>query len=169
MLRLVIAIAVAAPLLSGCIVISTEKPTTRVVTARLQHERTRLAALRARPVLADAGGVLRAQRELVDELVSNLKPGGAIVIFDRTATFNGYLSQVVNRLTLDEYLRGVVPNEMPAWFPPQALRAATDAFQLQLIEQTLAAQDGNWAATARALELDSGNLHRLARRLGLKD
>jgi len=32
MLRLVIAIAVAAPLLSGCIVISTEKPTTRVVT-----------------------------------------------------------------------------------------------------------------------------------------
>ncbi|WP_295706582.1 hypothetical protein [uncultured Brevundimonas sp.] len=33
MLRLAIAIAVAAPLLSGCIVISTEKPTTRVVTA----------------------------------------------------------------------------------------------------------------------------------------
>ncbi|MGE6267966.1 transcriptional regulator, partial [Aeromonas media] len=48
------------------------------------------------------------------------------------------------------------------------LRAATDAFQLQLIEQTLAAQDGNWAATARALALDGGNLHRLARRLGLK-
>ena len=33
MLRLVIAIAVSAPLLAGCIVISTEKPTTRVVTA----------------------------------------------------------------------------------------------------------------------------------------
>ncbi|WDL82572.1 nitric oxide reductase transcriptional regulator NorR [Aeromonas bestiarum] len=48
------------------------------------------------------------------------------------------------------------------------LRTATDAFQLQLIEQTLAAQQGNWAATARALELDGGNLHRLARRLGLK-
>ncbi|MGL6319561.1 nitric oxide reductase transcriptional regulator NorR, partial [Aeromonas hydrophila] len=48
------------------------------------------------------------------------------------------------------------------------LRAATDAFQLALIEQTLAAHDGNWAATARALELDSGNLHRLAKRLGLK-
>ncbi|ATL94296.1 nitric oxide reductase transcriptional regulator NorR [Aeromonas sp. CU5] len=48
------------------------------------------------------------------------------------------------------------------------LRTATDAFQLQLIEQTLAAQQGNWAATARVLELDSGNLHRLARRLGLK-
>ncbi|HDX8368903.1 TPA: transcriptional regulator, partial [Aeromonas dhakensis] len=25
-----------------------------------------------------------------------------------------------------------------------------------------------WAATARTLELDSGNLHRLAKRLGLK-
>ncbi|MBP9662558.1 MAG: nitric oxide reductase transcriptional regulator NorR [Aeromonas sp.] len=49
------------------------------------------------------------------------------------------------------------------------LRAATDAFQLALIEQALTAHDGNWAATARALELDSGNLHRLARRLGLKD
>ncbi|MBV7416447.1 nitric oxide reductase transcriptional regulator NorR [Aeromonas sp. sif2433] len=48
------------------------------------------------------------------------------------------------------------------------LRAATDAFQLRLLEQTLAAQDGNWAATARALEMDGGNLHRLARRLGLK-
>ncbi|MGE6117743.1 nitric oxide reductase transcriptional regulator NorR [Aeromonas salmonicida] len=48
------------------------------------------------------------------------------------------------------------------------LRTATDAFQLQLIEQTLATQQGNWAATARALELDGGNLHRLARRLGLK-
>ncbi|WP_434664914.1 nitric oxide reductase transcriptional regulator NorR [Aeromonas sp. NJAU223] len=50
----------------------------------------------------------------------------------------------------------------------QGLRAATDAFQLALIERTLAAHNDNWAATARALELDSGNLHRLARRLGLK-
>lgn len=31
MLRFVIALAVAAPLLSGCIIIATEKPTTRVV------------------------------------------------------------------------------------------------------------------------------------------
>jgi len=33
MLRLALAIAIAAPLLSGCIIVSTEKPTTRVVTA----------------------------------------------------------------------------------------------------------------------------------------
>lgn len=31
--------------------------------------------------------------------------------------------RVSNRLPLESYLRGVVPNEMPAWFPPQALRA----------------------------------------------
>ncbi len=49
------------------------------------------------------------------------------------------------------------------------LRAATDLFQRQLIEQTLTAHQGNWAATARALDLDGGNLHRLARRLGLKE
>lgn len=48
------------------------------------------------------------------------------------------------------------------------LRAATDLFQRQLIEQTLTVHDGNWAATARTLDLDGGNLHRLARRLGLK-
>jgi hypothetical protein len=32
MLRLALAIAIAAPLLSGCIIVSTEKPTTRVIT-----------------------------------------------------------------------------------------------------------------------------------------
>ncbi|OSM50415.1 hypothetical protein WH06_22360 [Aeromonas salmonicida subsp. salmonicida] len=59
-----------------------------------------------------------------------------------------------------------VAQQMTAGHGARARR--TDAFQLQLIEQTLAAQHGNWAATARALEMDGGNLHRLARRLGLK-
>jgi hypothetical protein len=31
MVRFVIALAIAAPLLSGCIIISSEKPTTRVI------------------------------------------------------------------------------------------------------------------------------------------
>ncbi len=48
------------------------------------------------------------------------------------------------------------------------LRSATDAFQLELIQNTLAQCGGNWAATARQLAMDSGNLHRLAKRLGLK-
>ncbi len=33
MLRLALALAITAPLLTGCIIVSTEKPTTRVVTA----------------------------------------------------------------------------------------------------------------------------------------
>lgn len=51
---------------------------------------------------------------------------------------------------------------------PVALKEATEAFQCQLIRQTLAAHNQNWAATARQLGIDPGNLHRLAQRLGLK-
>ncbi|AAO08229.1 TPA: nitric oxide reductase transcriptional regulator NorR [Vibrio vulnificus] len=48
------------------------------------------------------------------------------------------------------------------------LKQATDAFQKKLILRALESNQGNWAATARQLELDSGNLHRLAKRLGIK-
>ena len=40
--------------------------------------------------------------------------------------------------------------------------------QRQAIRQALAAHQDNWAAAARQLELDPSNLHKLARRLGLK-
>ncbi|MDI4639341.1 MULTISPECIES: nitric oxide reductase transcriptional regulator NorR [Halomonadaceae] len=49
------------------------------------------------------------------------------------------------------------------------LREATDDFQRRHIQAHLEAKSGNWAATARGLGIDPGNLHRLARRLGLKD
>ncbi|MCG7601295.1 nitric oxide reductase transcriptional regulator NorR [Halomonas sp. McH1-25] len=49
-----------------------------------------------------------------------------------------------------------------------ALREATDNFQRRYIYRALASHDDNWAATARALATDSGNLHRLGKRLGLK-
>ena len=48
------------------------------------------------------------------------------------------------------------------------LRDATDEFQGQLIRQALESFGGNWSATARHLQIDSGNLHRLAKRLGVK-
>jgi anaerobic nitric oxide reductase transcription regulator len=48
------------------------------------------------------------------------------------------------------------------------LRSATDDFQRQIIINTLSASAGNWAACARQLQLDVGNLHRLAKRLGVK-
>jgi anaerobic nitric oxide reductase transcription regulator len=48
------------------------------------------------------------------------------------------------------------------------LREATDAFQRDIISQVLVQNQRNWAASARVLEMDVANLHRLAKRLGLK-
>jgi anaerobic nitric oxide reductase transcription regulator len=49
-----------------------------------------------------------------------------------------------------------------------SLTRAVDDFQRQLILTTLDECRFNWSETARRLGLDRGNLHRLARRLGLK-
>jgi anaerobic nitric oxide reductase transcription regulator len=49
-----------------------------------------------------------------------------------------------------------------------ALREATENFQRQYIQQALSSHENNWAATARTLAIDNGNLHRLGKRLGLK-
>ena len=48
------------------------------------------------------------------------------------------------------------------------LREATEAFQRQTIARALEQNNRSWAACARALEMDVANLHRLAKRLGLK-
>ena len=48
------------------------------------------------------------------------------------------------------------------------LREATEAFQRQMITRALEQNNRSWAACARALEMDVANLHRLAKRLGLK-
>ncbi len=49
-----------------------------------------------------------------------------------------------------------------------SLRDATDQFQREMIKQALKENNGNWAATARQLSVDVGNLHRLAKRIELK-
>lgn len=49
------------------------------------------------------------------------------------------------------------------------LRDATEHFQREMIRNALETHQHNWAASARALETDVANLHRLAKRLGLKD
>jgi anaerobic nitric oxide reductase transcription regulator len=48
------------------------------------------------------------------------------------------------------------------------LAAMTHQFQREVIQKVLAECNMNWALTARRLNLDSGNLHRLAKRLGMK-
>lgn len=48
------------------------------------------------------------------------------------------------------------------------LREATEEFQRQMITRALEQNNRSWALCARALEMDVANLHRLAKRLGLK-
>ena len=55
----------------------------------------------------------------------------------------------------------------PPALPEGGLRPAVQAYERQLIEHSLARHQGNWAAAARALQLDRANLHRLAKRLGI--
>jgi anaerobic nitric oxide reductase transcription regulator len=50
----------------------------------------------------------------------------------------------------------------------ESLKLVTDDFQRDYISQVIDDCEGNWAAAARTLRLDSGNLHRLAKRLSLK-
>ncbi|MDP3169150.1 MAG: nitric oxide reductase transcriptional regulator NorR [Polaromonas sp.] len=52
--------------------------------------------------------------------------------------------------------------------PGVTLREAVHACERQSITQALAAHQGNWAQAARELGVNPSNLHKLARRLGLK-
>jgi anaerobic nitric oxide reductase transcription regulator len=49
------------------------------------------------------------------------------------------------------------------------LRAALEDFQRDLIASAVEQNGGNWAAAARALGINRSNLHKLAKRLGIKD
>jgi anaerobic nitric oxide reductase transcription regulator len=60
------------------------------------------------------------------------------------------------------------PQEEANNVPFQALSDAVDECQRQKILHSLRLADDNWARAARMLEVDASNLHKLARRLGLK-
>lgn len=49
-----------------------------------------------------------------------------------------------------------------------SLRQATELFQRQYIKRELSRFHGNWAKTSRSLGIDTSNLHKLGKRLGLK-
>jgi len=51
---------------------------------------------------------------------------------------------------------------------PRTLRDATEDLQRRMIRAAVKHHGGNWAAAGRELGLERANLHRLARRLGLK-
>jgi len=52
--------------------------------------------------------------------------------------------------------------------PSASMREVVEGSQRQAIREALAAHEGNWAQAARQLGLDASNLHKLARRLGIK-
>ncbi|TDX29451.1 anaerobic nitric oxide reductase transcription regulator [Modicisalibacter xianhensis] len=52
--------------------------------------------------------------------------------------------------------------------PVEALHDSVARTQRQAIHHALERTSGNWSAAARLLEVDSSNLHKLARRLGIK-
>ncbi len=95
------------------------------------------------------------------------------------------MSRGVNRndiVTLEADLLDLEQRSLPAPHPenpataetaavsaPLSLRHAVDDYQRELIQRALAGNDGNWARSAQQLELDASNLHKLARRLGVKD
>ena len=66
----------------------------------------------------------------------------------------------------DEKGRGA---EAPAAPPAKPLRAAVDDFQRELVQAAVARHDGNWAASARELGINRSNLHKLAKRLSIKN
>ncbi|AYC17763.1 Anaerobic nitric oxide reductase transcription regulator NorR [Dickeya dianthicola] len=92
-------------------------------------------------------------------------------IVARAGGATGDLTLRPEHLNLD----GVLPDELrpadvdtvPAW-RGISLRDATEHYQRQVISDTLARHQGNWSSCARELAVDSGNLHRMAKRLGIK-
>ncbi|MBB3190341.1 nitric oxide reductase transcriptional regulator NorR [Halomonas cerina] len=58
--------------------------------------------------------------------------------------------------------------EKPDEVASSSLRDQVEQAQRQAIRAALATCDGRWAAAARRLEVDPSNLHKLARRLGIK-
>jgi anaerobic nitric oxide reductase transcription regulator len=70
---------------------------------------------------------------------------------------------------LEAQAPGAATAAPPALLPTDGpLRDAVDACQRHAIAQALARHEGNWARAARALDVDASNLHKLARRLGIK-
>lgn len=100
----------------------------------------------------------------------------ALKAISRGAQPHAIVTLEADMLDLDAQLQplapalGAAPSQalLPP-LPPQAtLQEAVSACQTLCIRQSLEQHQGNWAAAARALGLDASNLHKLARRLGLK-
>ncbi|WP_431687819.1 nitric oxide reductase transcriptional regulator NorR [Hahella sp. NBU794] len=64
--------------------------------------------------------------------------------------------------------RKSAPSESLSYPRVRSLRAAVEDCQREVIRESVNRHDGSWAAAARELEVDSSNLHKMAKKLGLK-
>ena len=81
---------------------------------------------------------------------------GDIILHPQHFAFDN--SSHMNLVTSENTLKPII----------KSLRSATDDFQRRIISQSLEQNHYNWSASARELEIDTANLHRLAKRLILK-
>lgn len=92
------------------------------------------------------------------------------VVLARATRAGGEVVLEAQHFALSDDVLPTPPAESDLALPTcRNLRESTENFQREMIRQALAQNNHNWAASARALETDVANLHRLAKRLGLKD
>ncbi|EBC3599225.1 hypothetical protein C0O75_15465, partial [Salmonella enterica] len=92
------------------------------------------------------------------------------VVLARATRAGGEVVLEAQHFALSDDVLPTPPAESDLALPTcRNLRESTENFQREMICQALAQNNHNWAASARALETDVANLHRLAKRLGLKD
>ena len=143
----------------------------------LEQNRARLG-LRSLRLAAGAEDALRRYRwpgnvRELEHVISR----AALKVVSRGANRKDIVTLEAELLDLDA--QGLAPASTPAAtatahacdIPGQAgatMRERVEASQRQAIRQALSSHHDNWAAAARALDLDASNLHKLARRLGLK-
>ncbi len=138
----------------------------------LELNRVRLGIRSLRLSPAAESEVLRYQwpgnvREL-EHVISR----AAIKALSRGARASDIVTLVPTMLDLDTNLQNKhAPQAAQATSPetaPVSMNEAVAQCQREMIRQTLAATGANWALSARQLAMDASNLHKLARRLGLK-
>lgn len=81
----------------------------------------------------------------------------------------------VEHLQIEDGAADLLPPAAPAQLtadtvpPDMPLKDAVEGFKRTMVSRAVAAHGGNWAAAARSLGMARGNLHHMARRLGLFD
>jgi len=138
----------------------------------LELNRVRLGIRSLRLSPAAESDILRYQwpgnvREL-EHVISR----AAIKALSRGARTSDIVTLVPKLLDLDTSLPDApapqVAQPVPVDVVPVSLNEAVAQRQREMIQQALSATGSNWAFAARQLGLDPSNLHKLARRLGLK-